>query len=74
MYGNYSSAIRACLDQSRFLDMEEDEFRQALYSSIVVPLEEELKTAFKMDVSHVWECGNLGSVQAIAGQMAACVL
>ncbi|KAF2502332.1 hypothetical protein BU16DRAFT_612009 [Lophium mytilinum] len=74
MYGNYSNAIRACLDQSIFLGMDEDDFRQALYSNIVAPLEEELKTGFQMNVSHVWEGGNLSSVQVIAGQMAACVL
>jgi hypothetical protein len=77
MYGDfYSGAIRACLEPSRFQDqcMDEDEFRQALYNSIVIPLEEDLKVAFQISIDHVWRGEDSVSMPVVAEGMAACVL
>ena len=67
MYHSYFKIIQACLDCKFFAELqrpslEDEEFRQAVYDEIVVPLEEELRTAWGITVDHL---SNSNSVEKV---------
>jgi hypothetical protein len=61
VYENYKAAIQACLE-CKFVangeTFEDERFRQAVYESIVVPLEDELLSGFKISVDDLDELLN----------------
>ncbi|KAF2455838.1 hypothetical protein BDY21DRAFT_61870 [Lineolata rhizophorae] len=59
LYYNYRAAIRACLvcefaEEAQSTSLNDEEFRKALYDKVVVPLERELWSAFKIRSDQIW--------------------